>query len=105
MIHIPDITRSLSRLIAAAKPSKIILFGSQARGNADDRSDVDLLVVCPFEGSRRKVMSALALTMEGFGIAVDIIVLSPEEFELDKHIPGTVARPAWLEGVLLYESH
>lgn len=36
--------RLVERLVAVAQPTKIILFGSQARGDADDLSDVDLLV-------------------------------------------------------------
>ena len=35
--------------------------------------------------------------------ARDIVVLSREEFERDRHIPGTVARPAAREGRILYE--
>ena len=35
---------AIERLVAVAQPTKIILFGSQARGDADDHSDVDLLV-------------------------------------------------------------
>jgi predicted nucleotidyltransferase len=31
--------------VAAAQPLKVILFGSHARGDADDYSDVDLLVI------------------------------------------------------------
>jgi predicted nucleotidyltransferase len=30
---------------AASAPAKVILFGSRARGDADDRSDFDFLVV------------------------------------------------------------
>jgi hypothetical protein len=40
----------------------------------------------------------------GLGFARDIVVLTPEEYERDRHLPGTVARPAWLEGKVLYES-
>jgi hypothetical protein len=38
------------------------------------------------------------------GFASDVIVLTPEEFERDRHIPGTVARPAWQEGTVLYKA-
>jgi len=31
-------------------------------------------------------------------------VLTPEEYERDRKIPGTVARPASLEGKVLYDS-
>ena len=48
-----EVTR---RLVDGFHPEKIILFGSQARGTADDRSDVDILVICRFEGRRREVV-------------------------------------------------
>ena len=92
------------RLVAGFKPTRIVLFGSQARGTADDRSDVDLLVVCPVAGRKRDLMVAMDRALAGLGIARDVVVLTPEEFERDRHIPGTVARPAALEGRVLYES-
>lgn len=92
------------RLVRRFKPARIILFGSQARGTADDRSDVDLLVICPVDGRKRDLMVAMDRALKGLGIARDVIVLTPEEFERDRHIPGTVARPAWREGKVLYDS-
>lgn len=91
------------RLVAQFKPYRVILFGSQARGTADERSDVDLLVVCPLTGSRRSLMVAMDRALAGLGFARDVVVLTPEEFERDRYIPGTVARPASLEGKVLYE--
>ena len=92
------------RLADAFHPDRIILFGSQARGTADDRSDVDILVVCSFAGKRRHLMLEMDRALRGLGLARDIMVLTPEEFERDRHIPGTIARPAWKEGKVLYES-
>ena len=92
------------RLVESFKPARIILFGSQARGTADDRSDVDLLVICRVDGKRRDLMVAMDRALKGLGIARDVIVLTPEQFEVDRHIPGTIARPAWLEGKVLYDS-
>ncbi len=91
------------RLVDGFAPSRIILFGSQARGTADDRSDVDILVVCSFEGKRRHLMLEMDRALRGLNLARDIMILTPEEFELDRHIPGTIARPAWREGKVLYE--
>jgi len=92
------------RLVEGFAPSRIILFGSQARGTADDRSDIDILVVCPIKGKRRHLMLEMDRALRGLGLARDIMVLTPEEFDLDRHIPGTIARPAWKEGRVLYES-
>lgn len=49
-------------------------------------------------------MVAMDRALKGLSIARDVIVLTPEEFELDRDIPGTVARPASLEGKVLYDS-
>jgi predicted nucleotidyltransferase len=92
------------RLVEGFAPNRIILFGSQARGTADDRSDVDILVVCTLKGKRRHLMLEMDRALRGLGLARDIMVLTPEEFERDRHIPGTIARPAWREGKVLYES-
>lgn len=95
----------VKRLVDGFHPQRIILFGSQARQTADNRSDVDILVICPIKGSRRELMVAMDRALKGLGIARDIIILTPEEFETDRQIPGTVARPASLEGRVLYESN
>jgi len=91
------------RLVDRFHPDKIILFGSQARGTADERSDVDLLVVCEIPNGRRALTLAMDRALWGLRLARDIVVLTPEEFELDRQIPGTIARPASLEGRVLYE--
>jgi predicted nucleotidyltransferase len=104
MISQEILTEVKGRLVEKFHPQRIILFGSQARETADKQSDVDLLVVCPIQGNRRQLMVAMDRALKGLPIARDIMVLSPEEFERDRHIPGTVARPAWKEGKVLYEA-
>jgi predicted nucleotidyltransferase len=91
------------RLVEQFKPKRIILFGSQARGTADERSDVDLLVISPVTGQRREVIADMDLALTGLGISRDVVVLTPQEFERDRDIPGTVARPAFREGRVLYD--
>lgn len=103
MVTSATLQEATRRLIERVEPMRIILFGSQARGTADVRSDVDLLIVSPIVGSRRGLMVEMDRTLGGLGFARDIIVLTPEEYERDRHIPGTVARPAWLEGEVLYD--
>jgi len=103
MIREEVINEVKDRLVEKFKPQRIIIFGSQARGTADEKSDVDILVVCSFQGNRRKLMVAMDRALKGLPIARDIMVLTPEEFERDRQIPGTVARPAWKEGKVLYE--
>lgn len=104
MISDEIINEVKDRLVQQFHPQRIILFGSQARGTADPKSDIDILVICPFEGNRRRLMVKMDRALKGLPIARDIMVLTPEEFERDREIPGTIARPAWKEGKLLYEA-
>ena len=101
--HLLD--EAAERLVTQFQPDRIILFGSYARAAAGQHSDVDLLVIGHFEGNRRALMVAMDRALGGLGFARDIVILTPEEFEEDRHIPGTIARPASLEGKILYERH
>ena len=97
------IQEATRRLVSSFSPQRVILFGSQARGTADEKSDADFLVICNVQGNRRALVLAMDRALKGLGLARDIVVLTPEEFERDRHIPGTVARPAAIEGKVLYE--
>lgn len=104
MINEEKIKEAVNRLVKKFQPKKIILFGSHARGTADKKSDVDLLVICPVTNGRRRLMLEMDLSLEGLELARDIVILTPEEYEKTRHIPGTIARPASIEGKVLYES-
>lgn len=102
-----ELERAVERLVAQFHPQRIILFGSQARNTADARSDVDLLVIMHFEkrpGVRLQLMMEMIRSLRGMKIACDVAILTPEEFEIDRLIPGTIARPASREGRILYEA-
>jgi predicted nucleotidyltransferase len=103
MVSEQTLAEVTKRLVNNFHPYKIILFGSQARGTADDRSDIDLLVISAVKGDRFALILDMYDSLQGMNLAKDIIVLTPDEFERDRQIPGTVARPAWMEGKILYE--
>jgi predicted nucleotidyltransferase len=66
------------RIAAAFKPERIILFGSHAYGAPRAESDVDLLVVMPFEGHpTRKALDILNRLDPPF--AIDLLVRTPEQ--------------------------
>jgi predicted nucleotidyltransferase len=104
MVTNPEVlSRVVDRLVEGFHPIRIILFGSQARGMADLRSDYDFLIICDTAVGRRKLMVEMDRALSGLGIARDIVVVSAQEYERDVNIPGTIARPAHKEGVVLYE--
>jgi len=96
------ISKMVNRIVEHFDPEKIILFGSHARGEAGSDSDVDLLVVMPIRGSKRKKMVEIGVALHDIPLAKDIIVTTPEDFEWRKEIVGTIERPAAREGKVLY---
>ena len=103
MVSNETLLKVKEQLVAGFHPEKIILFGSQARGTADDRSDIDILVICSFVGKRRHLMIEMDRALGSLDYAFDIIILTPEEFRRDSRIAGTVGRYASREGKVLYE--
>ncbi len=97
------IAEMVRRIATRFQPQKIILFGSYARGEAGPNSDVDLLVVMPPHGSKRERAVEIYGLLAGMGLAKDVIVVTPEEFEAYSDAPGTVIRTARQEGKVLYD--
>ena len=93
----------VDRIVSRFSPVRIILFGSRARGTASADSDVDLLVVTDRPGSKRKQAVAIDLAVADIRIAKDIVVVGVEELERERDVVGTIAYPAWREGIVLYE--
>lgn len=80
----------------------LILFGSHARREAGPDSDVDLLVVMRVAGSKRDKQLEIGIALHEFELPVHVIVTTPADFDWRRNIPGTIERPAMLEGKVLY---
>jgi predicted nucleotidyltransferase len=63
---------------AAASPAKVILFGSRARGDGDDRSDFDCLVIEREVGDRFDEMVRLDRVLGRMLIPADVVVISEQ---------------------------
>lgn len=96
------IREMVERIVRRFAPDKIILFGSHARGDAGPDSDVDLLVVMPISGSKRRKAVEIGVALHDIRLPKDIIVTTPDEFEWRKDTIGTIEWPAWREGKVLY---
>ena len=96
------IGRMVKRIVKEFDPEQVILFGSQARGDAGPDSDVDLLVVMDVRGSRLEQRLAIRGALRDFLVPMDILVTTPEDFAWRKDIVGTIEWPASREGKVLY---
>ncbi|MBI2301850.1 MAG: nucleotidyltransferase domain-containing protein [Armatimonadetes bacterium] len=94
----------VERIVAEFAPLRIVLFGSQARGDTHSDSDVDLLVVMPDGSANWSTRVAIRRALSHFPVAKDIVVTTPEEIRRRGCLPGTVLQPALEEGRTLYES-
>lgn len=103
MVDEKIIAEATAKIVSRFKPNKIILFGSHARGITDENSDIDLLVITQLHNGRHALMLEMIKTLRNLPAPKDIVVITPEEFERDRHIPGTVALCADQEGKILYE--
>ena len=84
-------------------PERIYVFGSWARGEADELSDLDLVVIkrttTPFLERLREVARLLPAETGG----VDILVYTPDEFETMRRSGNVFEEMIAEEGQLVYE--
>ena len=96
------IQQMVTRIVRKFQPEMVILFGSQARGDAGPDSDVDLLVVMDFEGSKRHLSVEIAVALCDWGTPMDILVTGPSDLVRRKDIVGTIEYIVEREGNVLY---
>lgn len=98
MVDVEIVEKAAQLLLEAAPGSKVILFGSYARNEADSGSDMDFLVVEPEVKDRRAEMVRLREVLRPLRIPVDVLVTSAEAFEEWRDTPNTVIYEAATEG-------
>lgn len=93
----------VDRLVRGWQPDELYLFGSQARGEADEGSDVDLLLVVPDSDLPRHRREALSYDLLwGLTTPVDIIVLTQAEVQRGRKVRTSLPSTVQNEGKLLY---
>ena len=96
------VEKAAARLHEARPEATIILFGSQARGDAGPESDLDFLVVQSEVVSRRDEMTRLSDLLRPLRLPADVLVASRRTFRKWAAVPGTIYHTALTEGKVLY---
>lgn len=93
----------VQRLVVRFNPLRIVLFGSCARDEHGENSDVDLLVIMPDGTDTRPAAVAMMSELRNAGAAKDVVVATPETLRQFGDLPGFVYRRALREGKVLYD--
>jgi predicted nucleotidyltransferase len=99
------VKQAVERIVEAAHPRKVVLFGSYVRGTMHRNSDLDILVVIAEEvANPRKESVRIRRALRGVGMPVDILVVSEERLHACADLPGLVYREALRDGRIVYDS-
>lgn len=98
------IKQIVEKLVQASHPIKIILFGSCARNEMKEDSDIDLLVIEEYLGNKGKEMVRLRNIIGDVGVGVDLLIYSQKEINEWGHLPGTALYAGLKEGKTIYET-
>ena len=91
------------RIVEAADPDQIILFGSAATGRMGPNSDLDLLVVKAGDYKQSEVTRTIYRSLRDLEHPKDVIVVTPQHVERYKDCTALVIYPALKEGRILYD--
>lgn len=90
----------LTRL-APYNPDQVILFGSFARNESDELSDIDLVIIKETQDDFfTRIHKAMQIL--DFRTAIDILVYTPSELEAMKERGNAFIEPVFAEGILLH---
>jgi predicted nucleotidyltransferase len=94
----------LDPVVAYFNPRQVILFGSRARGDAGQDSDIDLLVIVDDDTPPEMVtLRAGFESRRSYHEPVDVIPVRETTFRQNAQIAGTLSRAAVLDGVVVYD--
>ena len=105
-LNIPYIDKIIPLIVSIAAPDQIILFGSYARGDNKEKSDIDLLILKKgLKGGRDIIGSIYMAFFENkIGVPVDLLAMDYDRYlELNNEI-GYVYKTIKEEGKVIYGS-
>ena len=102
MIDEETLQEIVERVVDAAQPSRVIVFGSYGRGDANADSDLDLMVVEPQVSDVYAEMVRLRTAVGSVGLGVDVLVYSEADVEQRKNWCTSPIYWALREGRTLY---
>ena len=98
-----NVQEVIQRIVEGYDPEKIIIFGSYARGDWTDDSDLDVLVVKETRERPFERIGAVSGSCWPRKLSMDIVVKTPEEIENELQEQQLFTREIMREGVLVHD--
>ena len=92
------------RIVEVSEPDRIVLFGSTARGEATEHSDLDLLVVKRVFEDRGRVLGDIYVRLYGVRVGVDVVLATEDDLTKYKDTHCLVYRDALRDGLEVYHA-
>lgn len=101
--HPDELERMVRQIVERVDPVAIYLFGSRARGDADEESDYDLLIVVPDDFPAAEATPSKAFELiAGRRIPMDATIVRASRFADRARRIGTLSYQVAREGRLLH---
>ena len=91
------------QIVKGFSPEKIILFGSYARGAENEDSDIDLLVIMPYEGNELEKMAEVRRELSS-AMPLDVLVKTPAQIAKRLEMEDFFVREILESGKTLYDA-
>jgi predicted nucleotidyltransferase len=100
-----EINLMRDRIVRLYQPDKIVLFGSRARGEAGEDSDIDVLVISDREKHLPRYKRGLDVRLQLADLKTpkDILFYSREDIDRWESVPQSFVNRVLREGRVLYE--
>jgi uncharacterized protein len=103
MVEVDNIVELAERIVQQFHPERIILFGSYAYGGPTDDSDVDLLVILPFEGHRARKAAETRTSIRA-PFPMDLLARTPQQVQRRLEQGDLFMREIMEKGKVLYKA-
>jgi predicted nucleotidyltransferase len=104
MISSKPINRILNLIVDYYAPDQVLLFGSQAKGNTDDQSDLDLIVIKDTALPNDQRGCDLRDGFSNFPFKIDLVFLTKSELEAQLTCDSSFVSSIWHSAKIIFKS-
>lgn len=102
MFDYDKVNEAVDRIVKATNPRIVVIFGSVARREARDDSDIDVLVVFDHVENETETYVKVARQFLGLGVPFDIIVMDYDKYLRYKDNEYSFTHEIMLTGEVVY---